>query len=46
MTPNSFTIILLSLVNTGILFLAIGMLRKTKTLLAELERISFHYKNK
>ena len=40
MTPDSFTIILFSLVNISILLLAIVMYRKTKALQAELEKIS------
>jgi len=42
MTPDPFTIILFSLVNIGILLLAIGMYRKTKALQAEFERILFN----
>jgi hypothetical protein len=40
MTSDSFTIILFGVVNVGILFLAIVMLRKTRAIQDELERIS------
>jgi hypothetical protein len=40
MTPGSFTIIILGLVNSVILILALVIYRKTKVLQAELEKIS------
>ncbi|MDD1708471.1 MAG: hypothetical protein LUQ33_04795 [Methanoregulaceae archaeon] len=39
MTADSFSIILLGLVNTGLLLLALGMHLKTKAIFAELEKI-------
>jgi len=46
MTPGSFTVIILVLINIIILILAIVIYRKTKVLQAELEKLHFVSANK
>jgi hypothetical protein len=39
MTEDSFSVILLGLVNTGLLLIALGIYLKTKAIFAKLEKI-------